>query len=459
MTSLTGIEIGPDSCVVICARREPGGDLTLSFAHRLEFPSTGLRDGRLVRALHDLRRSAALPRQLFCVSWMSESVHDVLVHAGFDVRSVISPSQALTLLASDHADPGRNGVAWIALNRHGAAFSIVCGPRLLFTRTFDWTVARAPLPASVNAQLLRRYLYVSQLAPELQHAIKAVHARYGIRVGSAVTCGDMPDLRSLAMPLIDELDLEVDTLDSAAGLTIAEEAGGRSLLDAAPAVRLVCAALDAPQPASRLVASPQLIRRAAAVLSVMLVTSAGWTAWAGRTTAPPTPPAAPARQSALPPAITPMVLEGMVTPDVRLVADTDSSIVTPPVAGAPVQIPVPAPTSGSIVPEVRPTRGVTSTSLTGVDRPHARAFAADGGFPVTTPTVDLILMGTVRNVALVDGRFVEVGDDVGDLQVLTIDPSVVVLRDRQGVAITVRAGSVDSRLARRAQGTPGSRQP
>jgi hypothetical protein len=457
MTSLTGIEIGPDSCVVICARRSPGEDLALSFAHRLEFPATALRDGRFAHALRDLRRSEALPRRLFGVSWIAESVHDVLTDAGFDVKSIITPPQALALLAADHAGSDRDGVAWIALNRDRAAFSIVCGPRLLFTRTFDWTVGRAPLRASKHAALVRRYLYVSQLAPELQHAIEAVQSRYGIRVGGAVTCGDMPDLRSLAMPLIDEVDLEIDTLDSASGLTIAEEAGGRALLDAAPAVRLACAALDAPPPATRIVA-PQMIRRAAAVLSVMLVTSAGWTAWASRAIEAPTPPASPTRQSPLPPRIPPAVLEGATSHDVRLAVDGSLPAVTRSVTPPQIAEAVPAPTAGSIVPQVQPTLGI-SPGLTRMRRGPQRSIVAHRGSEVGTPAVDLILMGTIRNVALVDGRFVEVGDEVGDRQVVTIDPGVVVLRDRQGSTISVRAGSEESRLAQRAAAPTIPRQP
>src|SRR5262245_14534506 len=111
MTSLTGIEIGPDSCVIIRACREPGEELALSLAHRLEFPTTALRDGCLAETLKDLRRSAGLPRQLFGVSWITESVHDVLADAGFDVKSIISPPQALALLAADYGGSERDAVA------------------------------------------------------------------------------------------------------------------------------------------------------------------------------------------------------------------------------------------------------------------------------------------------------------------------------------------------------------
>ena len=50
------------------------------------------------------------------------------------------------------------------------------------------------------------------LAPEPRRAIEATSAKEGA-VEAIATCGDLPELRSLTMPLIEELDLEIDTLD------------------------------------------------------------------------------------------------------------------------------------------------------------------------------------------------------------------------------------------------------
>ena len=41
----------------------------------------------------------------------------------------------------------------------------------------------------------------------------------GTPVDAVVTCGNLPELRSLTMPLIEELDVEVETLDSLEGLS------------------------------------------------------------------------------------------------------------------------------------------------------------------------------------------------------------------------------------------------
>ena len=44
--------------------------------------------------------------------------------------------------------------------------------------------------------------------------------KYGTPVDAVVTCGNLPELRSLTMPLIEELDVEVETLDSLEGLVV-----------------------------------------------------------------------------------------------------------------------------------------------------------------------------------------------------------------------------------------------
>ena len=56
---------------------------------------------------------------------------------------------------------------------------------------------------------------ISQLAPHLQHLIELAGPVYSAAVSSVVLCGSLPDLRSLSMLLIEELDIEVETLDSA----------------------------------------------------------------------------------------------------------------------------------------------------------------------------------------------------------------------------------------------------
>ena len=53
-----------------------------------------------------------------------------------------------------------------------------------------------------------------------------MRAEHGASVSAIVTCGDLPDLRSLTMPLIEELDIEVETLDTLDGISVEGAAAG-----------------------------------------------------------------------------------------------------------------------------------------------------------------------------------------------------------------------------------------
>ena len=77
------------------------------------------------------------------------------------------------------------------------------------------------------------------LAPEITRAIDVATAQ-GTAVDAVITCGNLPDLRSLTMPLIEELDREVETLDRLDGLTVRPDVADR-IRDLAPAIRLACA--------------------------------------------------------------------------------------------------------------------------------------------------------------------------------------------------------------------------
>jgi hypothetical protein len=161
--------------------------------------------------------------------------------------------------------PRTRGVVWLALNMHGAAIAIVRGAELRFGRTFQWTYN--PYLLETKAQLLQRYSLIAHLAPEVRRGIAAVRASHGISVDAVVTCGDLPELRSLTMPLIEELDLEVETLDSMEGLRPVGRAKLERLAETAPALRLACAAALARAPRPRANA-PAAARIAAAIAAV-----------------------------------------------------------------------------------------------------------------------------------------------------------------------------------------------
>ena len=147
-----------------------------------------------------------------------------LREAGFTIDAVMTPAQALTVLSSRRPSDAQGPMVWLALNRHRAAIAIIDSGRLLYSREFDWRYRPA---TTVREELLQRYSLVAHLAPEIRHGLDVAGAEHGAAPGGIVTCGDLPELRSLTMPLIEELDIEVETLDTLDGLRPGSERGSR----------------------------------------------------------------------------------------------------------------------------------------------------------------------------------------------------------------------------------------
>ena len=111
-------------------------------------------------------------------------------------------------------------------------------------------VAGTPFTGA-RSELLDRYLIVSQIAPQLAHVIELVRPVYGVTVTTVVACGNLPNLRSLAMLLIEEMDLEVETLDSDELLDPSMASG--ATIENIPSLQLAAAVAspgETPRPAS-----------------------------------------------------------------------------------------------------------------------------------------------------------------------------------------------------------------
>ena len=106
-------------------------------------------------------------------------------------------------------------MCWLGINRAGVAIVVVRPGKLLYSHSFGWDSSMGAV--GTHARLLQRYTLVASLAPEVRRAVAAAREQ-GTTVDGIVTCGNLPDLRSLTMPLIEELDLEVETLDSLDGI-------------------------------------------------------------------------------------------------------------------------------------------------------------------------------------------------------------------------------------------------
>jgi hypothetical protein len=372
---MTGIELTPDSCVIVEVSRADRLP-RLSALHVIE-PAEWPPEN-----LSQIRRRRSFSAHAQIVQWDNDpAALAALVDAGFVIDAVITPEQALAIVAGERNRPTASGAAaWLALSRHGAALAVVQGANVLYTKRIPW---RYKKPNRPNEQLLQRYLFVAHLAPELQHAMEVVRADHGISVDSAVTCGDLPDLRSLTMPLIEEMDLEVETLDSLEGFEMTKSALADRAIEYAPALRLAAAATAVPRVGSW--QARRWWRRGAA--AVVLIALGTWFAVSVNKRSAP-----PARAAAQVPPASPAATTGTAAAEPAIVP----------------LVPQPAP----------PTSGVRH-----------------GAEPV--PSLHSILLGPGRRLAILNGSIVGEGDKVGGRRVTRIEHDAVFLRDASGEEIRV----------------------
>ncbi|MEO6236752.1 MAG: hypothetical protein ABIQ52_07100 [Vicinamibacterales bacterium] len=200
-------------------------------------------------ALRQTRRALGLPRRCRAVIWgLPEGANrkdaavtpliQPLTDAGFRIDRVVSPCNALAALARLKRPLGEGSTCWIAINCGGVAIVVVRPGRQIYAHSFAWDSNVGAVGS--QARLLQRYSLVSYLAPEVKRAMAEARTQ-GAPVEAIVTCGNLPDLRSLTMPLIEELDVEVETLDSLDGLVVTPPVAEK-LREAASAIRLACAA-------------------------------------------------------------------------------------------------------------------------------------------------------------------------------------------------------------------------
>ncbi|HVL66678.1 MAG TPA: hypothetical protein VM364_05395 [Vicinamibacterales bacterium] len=441
MRTTTGIELGPDSCVLVRARTD-GGVCEVAAVHVIPAGEWPADPRARVQALRAARRAHAIPRRARVVVWEAGTAGETVDvrldaalrpvrDAGFRVEAVLSPAQALAAMASERPRPGPSAVAWLSINTHGLSLAIVRGRDVLASRSLGWSVP--PPSDAVRSQLLYRYSLVAHIAPALAHAMSAVRQAHGVTVETVVTCGNLPDLRSLTMPLIEELDLEVETLDSSEGLRGASPDVTERVLEFAPVIRLACgAATAAVRPAV-----DWRRRLAAAALVVAVAGGAAMVVYTQRSVVRPVE----AVVEPLPPPID-AASQGVPTEPVPLAA-----------AGAPVSEELPAAEKGDAAPVAPRARQSPGAAVPG------RSADPAAGTPL--PRVTSILIGEGRRLAIIDGDIRAVGDSVGSRVLVRIDEDAVVLRDRAGVEVRVplRPGPPDEvKFSPFAEGVPVAAQ-
>lgn len=443
-SSATGIEIGPDSYLFADVRRARAEDAEIRSVRRFTGSDWPADRDRFVDAIRSIRREHRFPRRAAVVSWnTTDAINGAvqpdplasLTAAGFQIGSVITPPQALARVATTvRRGAPSEAIAWLALNTWGASIAIVRDGQLLFSRTFPWTY-KNDVEAS-RAQLLQRYVLISYIAPELDHGFKTVRETHDATVGLIVTCGNLPELRSLTLPLIEELDIEVETLDSTDGLLAGRRLASGEFSELAPGLRLAtAAALTGGAASSQDSMLPQGVRFAAAAAAIAALAWAGYsflhssqTSSARQSSAPqrtpspastdsirstsPQSPADPAQTSSSPTPL-PVATRGSDEPN-RAIA----SAAEPPRRRSPEQ-----------------SRRVPSDTKTAAP-PQASSPAATLDEPL--PRIDTVLIDQDRRLAILDGAVVGIGDPVGSRVVVAIAREAILLREPSGRIVRVR---------------------
>ncbi|HEY3884269.1 MAG TPA: hypothetical protein VGL62_03605, partial [Vicinamibacterales bacterium] len=308
MPTITAIEFGADTCAIARTNARRGA-VAVSAVETLD-PRAFPGSDALAKGLRQARRSLKLPRRARVVLWgMPDGANRKdpavapllapLVQAGFRIERVVSPCNALGALSRLRTPRPNGATCWLAINRTGVAIIAVRPGRLLYSRFFEWDSTVGATGS--QARLLQRYSLVAFLAPEVRRAMNAAREQ-GTPIGAIVTCGNLPDLRSLTMPLIEELDVEVETLDSFEGLAVKPGVADKSG-DAAAALRIACAAALArgTRPAGAM--PPSRTRWLTPAAALILVVGLGWLTYAGLMQFSPRVghPASITKQSAPPP--------------------------------------------------------------------------------------------------------------------------------------------------------------
>lgn len=361
-----------------------------------------------------------------------------LAGEGVRVQSIVTPALALMSLARLRrtlSAPNRIE-AYVALEATATAVALVRNGLLLAAGELDWGYQ------DENGFLSEREEIARRLAEEIDRFLAGKGARPG-SVAQICICGGLPELRSMAVGLMEVLDVEVETLDSLFGIDTARlpESADEFREHAAELRMAFAAAADWPAPVNLLRErnrrrTKTMLTRAAVAAGVVTGVGVAWQLersdwWRSAPSSPQ-----PARVVAPPP---PRQVRSLPQPQVV-------RPLPPPVARSREPMPTPAPAVDSrAVPAVvqpprplpppRPLEVQSREVPPRVEPPRAEPPRVRPPPEIPLPfdaALGTILYGPERRLAIVDGRIVQVGDEVGGARVVDITSTAVLLRDGQG---------------------------
>jgi Tfp pilus assembly PilM family ATPase len=336
-----------------------------------------------------------------------------IVDAGFLVEGVTTPCGALWSQARLRraALPGQVH-AHVALGVSQSALGIFGDGALLYARDLDWGYAAASAGTTAAQD---REILAGRLSVELRRSFLYLKQYWEQDVSQVLLCGDMPEIRSLTAPLIERLNIEVETLDTLEGFDAATLPEG--FAESASTLRLASSIAVEPPPvnllpvevtAHRTTQSGRRIVAAGIAAAVMLGAFLYERARVAQISAE--------REEGMTREASSLRPQGGAADVSRETSETKS--VGPTAQGAP------APPKAI---DVAAPPGQPHAALT--EKPPATVVAdrAVVSAPRPDPVVTGILVSDGRRVALVDGRIVQAGDrlQAGVVQSIELDAVVI----------------------------------
>lgn len=203
-----------------------------------------------------------------------------LLDAGIRVRTVMTPAAALGSLARLRRSLGVPGAieAYVALGETATSIALVRDGVLMAARDLAWGFLDE---YGDGRQPRRREDIATRLADELGEFLTGIGSTN--TVGQVCICGGLDELRSMTAPLMERLDVEVETLDSLFGIDATRlPEPGEEFRERSAELRLAwAAAADWPPPLNLLRArhrqeSKAMLGRAAVVAGVAAGLGVGW---------------------------------------------------------------------------------------------------------------------------------------------------------------------------------------
>lgn len=362
--------------------------------------------------------------------------------AGVKVRSIVTPALALMSLARTRRriTPAGAIEAYVAFEQAGTAMALIRDASLVAARELDW-----------GYQSVRGLRPREDAASRLGEALTAFFSDCGVpprEISQVCICGGLPELRNMTLPLMEQLDVEVEPLDSLFGVDANQlPEPSDDFRERVADLRLAWSvAADWHAPIDflrerRRRTTKTVLTRAAVVAGLATGVAVAWRlqqSWLFQPAAPTpgtriasTPPRqvprpTPQRVDLPPPPVSqPAPVARIETPPPTL----QPAIEQLPRTSALVLLPVPpAPSSvrSELLTDAPPTPAARRPATPVRPRP-----VNDTPLPFEA-SLGTILYSADRQLAIVDGRIVQVGDDVRGARVVDITPDAVLFRDVQG---------------------------